>query len=142
MSINNCTFTGRIGKDAETRFTPSQKAITSFSLAVDIGWGDNKKTLWLRCNGWGDRFTKLSEYLTKGQQVGVCGEVSLNEWDGDKGKMTSLELNVREIELLGGKSESRSESGTKSEQTQRTKSEQSFRQQPAADEFQDQDIPF
>jgi len=133
MSINNCTFTGRIGKDAETRFTPSQKAITTFSLAVDVGWGDNKKTLWLRCNGWGDRFTKLSEYLIKGQQVGVCGEVSLNEWDGDKGKMTSLELNVREIELLGAKSES----------TQRTKTEQSFRQQSVNEFTDDGDlIPF
>jgi len=133
MSINNCTFTGRIGKDAETRFTPSQKAITSFSLAVDIGWGESKKTLWLRCNCWGDRFAKLSEYLIKGQQVGVCGEVSLNEWDGDKGKKTSLELNVREIELLGAKPEP----------TQRTKPESTgFRQQPAADESQDQGIPF
>jgi len=129
MSINNCTFTGRIGKDAETRFTPSQKAITSFSLAVDVGWGDNKKTLWLRCNGWGDRFTKLSEYLIKGQQIGVCGEVSLNELtDKEGGTKTSLELNVREIELLGAKSES----------TQRTKPE---RTQPADDGFQD-DIPF
>jgi len=133
MSINNCTFTGRIGKDAETRFTANQKAVTSFSLAVDIGWGDNKKTMWIRCNGWGDRFTKLSEYLAKGQQVGVVGEVSLNEWEGDKGKMTSLELNVREIALLGAKSES----------TQRAKAEPTgFREQASDDGFADSEIPF
>jgi len=133
MSINNCTFTGRIGKDAETRFTPSQKAITSFSLAVDIGWGDDKKTLWIRCNGWGDRFVKLSEYLPKGQQVAVTGEISLNEWEGNDGKRTTLELNVREIELLGGKSESR----TKPEST-------AFRGAPPPMDsgFVDEQIPF
>lgn len=132
MSINNCTFTGRLGKDAETRFTPSQKAITSFSLAVDSGWGDNKKTTWIRCNGWGDRFVKLAEYLTKGSQIGVAGEISLNEWEGDNGKKTSLELNVREIELLGGK-------GEKSEPKQ-----SGFRERaaPADDGFEDSEIPF
>jgi len=133
MSINVCTFTGRLGKDAETRFTPSQKAITTFSLAVDNGWGDNKKIMWVRCNGWGDRFVKLCEYLPKGQQVAVSGEISLNEWDSDNGKKTSLELNVREIELLGGKSES----------TQRTKPESTgFRDKPADDGFAEDDIPF
>lgn len=105
MSINICTFTGRIGKDAETRFTPNQKAVTSFSLAVDSGWGDNKKTMWIRCNCWGDRFVTLCEYLTKGQQVGVSGEISIHEWTKDGVTKSSQELSVREIELLGGKSQ-------------------------------------
>ena len=94
-----CTFSGNIGRDAETRYTPNNKAITTFPLAVSVGWGDNKKTMWVRCNCWGERYGKLAQYLTKGGKVLVSGEMSENEYESQGEPKKSLELNVRELDL-------------------------------------------
>lgn len=45
MSINKGTYSGRIGSVDELRYKPDSKPILGFSLAVDDGYGDNKKTL-------------------------------------------------------------------------------------------------
>ncbi len=103
--MNNFTATGRLGRDAEVRYTQQGTAIASFPLAVDVGFGDNKRTLWLRCNIWGKRAEGgLIQYLIKGAQVAVSGEISTSEWDKqDGGKGFSVELRVNDLDLLGGK---------------------------------------
>ena len=42
MSINVFTFVGRLGQDAELRYTQGGKAVASFSCAVNVGFGENK----------------------------------------------------------------------------------------------------
>ena len=99
--MNNYACIGRVGKDAESRFTPSGKAVLSWSLAVDSGFGDAKQTIWLDCALWGERGTKLAEYIKKGSQLGVTGELGTREHEGK----TYLKLNVRDVTLCGGKRE-------------------------------------
>lgn len=89
----------RLGKDAETRHTQGGKVVTGFSAAFDTGWGDNKKTVWLDCSWWGDRATKVVEYLTKGTQIVVEGDIGTREYEGK----TYITLDVREVKLVGGK---------------------------------------
>lgn len=91
----------RIGKDAVTRSTQGGKSVTGFSAAFDTGWGENKKTYWLDVSGWGDRYEKLAQYLTKGSQVLVEGDIGTREHEGK----TYLTLNLSELKLLGGKQE-------------------------------------
>jgi single-strand DNA-binding protein len=107
--MNVFTGTGRCGQDAEVRFTQAGLAICNFSLAVDAGYGDRKSTLWLRCALFGKRAEgELPTYLTKGTQVAVSGELSMSEWENKDGeKKQSLELNVRELDLVGGRGDSR-----------------------------------
>ena len=97
--MNNCTFIGRCGKDAVTRLTQGGKAVTGWSVAVDTGFGDSKTTTWVDCNAWGERYTKIAEYIKKGDRIGVCGEIGTREHDGK----TYVTLNVREVTLLGNK---------------------------------------
>ena len=97
--MNNLSVIGRCGKDAEHRFTPNGKAVLSWSLAVDSGYGDAKQTLWIDCALWGERFGKLAEYIKKGSQIGVVGELGTREHEGK----TYLKLNVRDVTLCGGK---------------------------------------
>ena len=102
--MNVFNFTGNIGSDAETRYTQSQKAVTSFSVASTAGWGDKKTTTWIRCNLWGERGEKLAQYLAKGQMVAVSGELSAREWEDKSGvTKTSIECNVSDVTLCGGK---------------------------------------
>lgn len=99
MNVFNCI--GRVGKDAVERFTQGGKAVTGWSLAVDNGFGDNKQIIWLDCSWWGERAGKVAQYITKGSQLGVTGELGTREHDGK----TYLTLNVRDVTLVGGKSE-------------------------------------
>ena len=104
MSINVCTFSGRLGRDSEVKYIPSGTAVLEFSLAVDTGFGDKKTSFWLKCAMFGDRGQKLSQYLLKGQQVIVSGELSPREYQaGDGTTKVSLELRVNAVELVGGK---------------------------------------
>lgn len=137
--MNNCSFIGRVGKDAQTRYTQAGKVVTGWSLAVDKGWGDRKETIWLDCSLWGERGGKLAEHITKGSQLGVTGELGTREHDGK----TYLTLDVRDVTLVGRKPEQGGGSGG-------TRGGAPARERPAratdaaADEGFDpnQDIPF
>ena len=105
---NVFSFTGAIGRDAEVRFSPAGLAILNITVANNIGFGDKQKTLWIRVALFGKRAEgSLKDYLKKGQQVFVSGELSTNEYDAKdgSGKKFSLELNANIIDLVGGKRE-------------------------------------
>src|SRR5437763_16206043 len=72
-TLNQCSFIGRLGKDPEMNYTPSGKAVTKFSLAVDQGKGQD--TLWLTIVCWNDLAERMHEYLSKGQLVVVQGRL-------------------------------------------------------------------
>ncbi len=108
MSLNLFTMTGRIGRDAEFRAFPNGGGVLSFSVATNSGYGDKEKTLWLRANIFGKRAEGgLAQYLVKGQEVAISGELSENEYTTkDTGEVRkSLEINVQNVELIGGKSQ-------------------------------------
>lgn len=101
------TAVGRIGRDAESRHTQNGTAVAGFPLAVDVGFGDNKQTLWLDSSLWGKRAEGgLIQYLVKGQQVYVAGEIGTREYqkrDGTPG--FAVTLKIAEIDLVGGQSQ-------------------------------------
>lgn len=99
--MNVFSAIGRVGKDAQTRYTGNGNAVTGWSLAVDNGFGDKKQTVWFDCSAWGERFTKVAEYIKKGDRLGVTGEVGTREHDGK----TYVTLNVRDVALLAAKKE-------------------------------------
>lgn len=100
--MNSYNAIGRVGKDAQTRFTQGGDPVTGWSLAVDSGYGDKKQTLWFDCSLWGKRGEKVAEYITKGSQLGVTGELGTREHDGK----TYLTLRVGEVSLIGGRQDS------------------------------------
>lgn len=99
--MNNWTFTGRLGADAE-RHTTSGDDVLNFRVANDTGYGDAKKTQWVECSLWGARAANLERYMTKGTTVVVAGEVTLREFekrDGSRGY--SLSVRVSDVTLCG-----------------------------------------
>lgn len=97
--MNNCSFVGRVGRDAVVRYTQGGKAVTGWALAVDRGWGDQKQTVWLDCSWWGDRGTKVADFIKKGDRLAVTGELGTREHEGK----VHVTLDVRDVTLLGGK---------------------------------------
>jgi single-strand DNA-binding protein len=130
--VNNCNFIGRVGRDAETRFTQGGKAVTGWSLAVDSGYGQNKTTVWLECNLWGERGEKVAQNITKGAQVGVTGELGTREHDGK----TYVTLRVDNVTLAGGKNDGDSKPSKPAARNQQRQPA------PVDDGFDDSDLPF
>ena len=102
--MNKLIISGRLTRDAEARFIPSGTAVMWFSVANNTGFGDKQKTHYFECSIFGKRAEgKLKDYMLKGQQVVVEGEVSLNQYqkkDGTGG--ASLNVFVNNVELMGG----------------------------------------
>ena len=92
---------GRLGKPAETR-QAGGGTVTSFSIAVDIGYGDKKATEWVECAIWGTRGEKLAQYLTKGANVVVSGSATIRRWESNGKHGASLVINVQDVKLMGG----------------------------------------
>jgi single-strand DNA-binding protein len=104
---NVFSFTGTVGRDAEVRAMPSGQSVLNVTVANNIGFGDRQQTLWVRVALWGKRAEgQLAQYLKKGQQVFVSGELSMREYQATDGSTkTSLELNANIIDLVGKRNE-------------------------------------
>ena len=100
--MNILIITGNLGRDAELKETANGKSVLNFSLANSLGYGENKKTQWIRCNLWGDRAAKLANHLTKGTKLLVTGELQLREYEKDGEKKISVEMFVKDLEFMGG----------------------------------------
>lgn len=137
--MNSITFDGRLAADAELRYTPSGEPVLSFRVASDIGYGDKKTTNWFQCQIWGKRGESLKQYLAKGQQVTVYGQLTLREWQDKEGiKRLSPDVRVTELTLQGGKQEGSGQAGGSSSQPPQRQTPPA-QQQP---EQIDDDIPF
>lgn len=129
--INTCTFTGRLGRDPETRATQSG-SVASFSIAVGRKTKNGDETLWLRCSAFGRNADIASQWLKKGSLVGVSGRLSVSEFQNRDGiTKQSVELTVNELNMLGGKQDTNS-----------GYEPQASKEKPAEKPEFDDDIPF
>jgi single-strand DNA-binding protein len=104
-SVNKVILLGRLGKDAETKFTPSGVAKTSFSLATSRRWKDQQSGEWKEITDWHNvvlwRSENLTNYLIKGKQIYVEGRIENRSWeDKDGQKRYITEVVADEVILL------------------------------------------
>lgn len=102
--LSSYAFTGRLGADAQVKKTSNGKTYMEMSVAVTTGYGDYKKTLWIKVKQWGERVNNIASIFTKGVLISACGEPSINEWDGKDGTHhASLEVNCMSVQILSSK---------------------------------------
>jgi single-strand DNA-binding protein len=154
-SVNKVILLGHLGRDAETKFTPSGVSRSTFTIATNRRWKDQQsgewkeETDWHNCVIW--RSENVANYLLKGKQVYVEGRLQTRSWedkDGQKKYMT--EVICDDLILLGGRGESGGEGGDYASRgpISMPRSAQPQRSQPSAapDDFNqgitDDDVPF
>lgn len=145
---NVFSFTGTIGSDAVVRYTPAGLAVLNVSVANNTGYGDKQKTMWLRVALWGKRAeSQIVDYLKKGQQVFVSGELSQSEYTAQDGsiKITN-EVNATILDLVGKRSDT-GQAKPPHAQTRRNQQSNAPPPSPPSDNGQsyddfDDDIPF
>ena len=94
--MNLCIFSGRLTRDCETFGT-----VSKFSVAVDGGFGEHKRTDFINC-----KFFKrdgLVTHLTKGKPVIVSGELQTEKWTDKSGnERTGFSIICRDIDFQQG----------------------------------------
>ena len=109
-SVNKVILVGHLGKDAETKFTPSGTAKTTFSVATSRRWKDQQTGDWKEETDWHNivlwRSENLANYLLKGKQVYVEGRLTTRSYDDKDGnKRWITEVVADDVLLLGGRGE-------------------------------------
>jgi single-strand DNA-binding protein len=113
MSVNKVILVGRLGRDPETRYTPSGQGVCNFSLATDESFKDRngerqKRTEWHKVVLWGKLAEIAQQYLKKGSLVYIEGRIQSRQWD-DKNtgqKRTAIDIVGNTMKMLGSRGES------------------------------------
>ena len=143
--INKVILVGTLGQDPDTKYTPSQVAVTNFSIATNETWKDKQgeqveKATWHNIVAFNRLGEICAEYLRKGSQVYIEGKLQVDDWtdkDGNKRKTTKIVAN--EMQMLGARSTGNTDSSAMNNNfSQETPTQKNTQEN---DDFDD-DIPF
>jgi single-strand DNA-binding protein len=106
-SVNKVILIGNLGRDAETKFTPSGVAVSNFPIATSRRWKDQQTGEWKEETDWHNvvlwRQENVANFLTKGKQVYVEGRLRTRNYeDKDGRKVYVTEVVAEELILLSG----------------------------------------
>jgi single-strand DNA-binding protein len=85
-TLNRVQLIGRLGKDPESKFTPTGKKVCHFSLAVSNRWKDKngetrEATEWVNIEAWARLGEVCQEYLKKGSLIYVEGRLKTDKYE-------------------------------------------------------------
>lgn len=109
-SVNKVILLGHLGADPEVRYTQSGTAVANLRLATNESYNDRttgervEKTEWHRVVAWGKLAEIVGQYLTKGRQVYVEGQLQTRQWQDKEGNTRySTEVRAADLVMLGGR---------------------------------------
>ncbi|MEB5972252.1 single-stranded DNA-binding protein SSB1 [Pantoea dispersa] len=111
--VNKVILVGNLGQDPEVRYMPNGGAVANITLATSESWrdkqtGENKEiTEWHRVVLFGKLAEVAGEYLRKGSQVYIEGQLRTRKWQDQSGQdkyTTEVVVNVGgTMQMLGGR---------------------------------------
>lgn len=133
--INKVIIVGNLGGDPEVKYMPSGDAVANLTVATSESWKDKatgeqkEKTEWHRVAIFGKLAEIAGEYLRKGSQVYLEGQLQTRKWQDQQGNdRYSTEVVLQGfngvMQMLGGKSDSGQH------QQQQQQPQQQYQQQP------------
>lgn len=150
--LNHVILIGRLTRDAELKYTANGQAVCKFSVAVNRRrkngdqWVDEPNFFDVVL--WGRSGETLNQYLVKGKQIAVEGELRQDRWEQDGQNRSKVEILANNVQLLGGGQGSGASSSGEGGFTASRRSAEasqgrgpSIHDGPADDGFAD-DIPF
>ena len=105
MKMNKVQLIGRFTADPELRYTPSNKPVSSFSIAVNKRVNGENSADFISCVAWNTTAEFISKYFKKGQAIAVIGRLQNRSYEDDKGKHYITEVVVEETEFVGTKAD-------------------------------------
>lgn len=143
--LNQCNFTGRLGRDVEIKYTAGGTAVANISIAVggrrknNDQWEDT--TTWVPIVLFGKKAELAEKYLSKGSHVRITGKFQVQKWQDNDGKdRYNTEIIADDMQFIGGKQSQGGGQQQRPAQQQRAPQQQQ-QAAPTVDSF-DEDIPF
>ena len=116
------TIVGNLGRDPEMKYTPSGKAVTNFSVAVNTRWTNSdgtsaERVTWYKVACWGKLAEVTNEYLAKGRRVLVtASRIEAEAYIDKEGEpRAALRVTADAVKFLDGKGEEAAEVEEKEE---------------------------
>lgn len=88
--MNKVFEIGRLTRDPEVRYTQSGKAVCTFTIAVDDGYGEHKKAYFLPVVVWNKPAETCGNSLHKGSKVAITGKLTTRQYDNSEGKKVTI----------------------------------------------------
>lgn len=102
--MNKIIITGNLTKQPELRFTTNEKAVCTFDIANNEGYGDKKQTNYFKVVVWGKIGENCANYLDKGSKVLITGRLGNRSYDDKEGNKKHItEITASEVEFLSSK---------------------------------------
>lgn len=128
--VNKVILVGNLGQDPEVRYMPNGSAVANITLATSETWrdkqtGENKEvTEWHRVVLFGKLAEVAGEYLRKGSQVYIEGQLRTRKWQGTDGQekyTTEIVVNVGgTLQMLGGRADNSRTTGHQNNHSHQT----------------------
>lgn len=108
-ALNRVQLIGHLGKDPETRNTPTGKKVTHFSVAVGRRWksaeGETKEaTDWFNVEAWGRLAEVCQDYLHKGSLVYIEGRLQIDRYEQQAETRYFTKIVVSNLQMLDRRS--------------------------------------
>lgn len=138
MSINRVTITGNLTRDPEVKQTGGGMSVMKLGVAVNDRRKNPQTQEWedvpnfIDCTMFGDRASKVAQYLAKGSKVAISGRLRQETWETQDGqKRSRVGVVVDDLEFM-----------SRSQQQPQAQYQQPQYQQPSAYDMAAEDIPF
>ena len=103
--MNIAVLMGRLTQTPELKTTPNGVSVTSFSIAVDRGYGDNKQTDFINLVAWRQTAEFVCKYFTKGSRIAIEGSIQTRRYqDRDGNNRTVFEVVANNVHFVDTKS--------------------------------------
>ena len=104
MTINNVVLVGRMTKDAELRYTPSNVAVATLTLAVNRNRKNEngeREADFINCVMWRQQAENLANWAKKGSLIGITGRIQTRSYDNQQGQRVYVtEVVAESFQLL------------------------------------------
>lgn len=115
--LNNVSLVGRLTKDVDLRYTPSNVAVATFTLAVNRTFKNengDREADFINCVMWRQQAENLANWAKKGALIGITGRIQTRSYDNQQGQRVYVtEVVAEQFQLL----ESRNSQGQSQNQT-------------------------
>ena len=105
--LNNVSLVGRLTKDVELRYTPSNVAVATFTLAVNRTFKNEngeREADFINCVMWRQQAENLANWAKKGALIGITGRIQTRSYDNQQGQRVYVtEVVAEQFQLLESK---------------------------------------
>ncbi|MFZ1759361.1 MAG: single-stranded DNA-binding protein [Streptococcus suis] len=102
--INNVVLVGRMTRDAELRYTPSNQAVATFTLAVNRNFKNQngeREADFINVVIWRQQAENLANWAKKGSLIGITGRIQTRSYDNQQGQRVYVtEVVAESFQLL------------------------------------------